>query len=1101
MQTDAKMARAYEINDAAASAQQFTQVACDPRRSVVVEACAGSGKTWLLVARMLRLLLAGSAPSELLAITFTRKAAQEMRERLLHLLHDLATKSAHEVQILLQERGIELTQIDGFMPTARGLYERVLSSPQALSIDTFHSWFARLIQIAPLASGVPHGYTLSDSSGELLIEAYSRLMRQLNDSSNAEIKASLLLLYELVGDSNTKKLLEAFINKRAEWWAATQSADPFEILRELCGEDGERDARWSVWDDQQLKSRIGRMARLLGRGSKSYQDRAIAIEMAITAGFSLENFDNLCNQFLDVKGVPRKIRVTKELTKALEGEFGSDGLIVFEEEFSKVATELQYIQRRSAEPHVLKLNAALFNVGAAYVEQYQLVKAEQRIFDFADLEWHAYRLLTDNEHAHYLHCRLDTRYKHILLDEFQDTNPLQWSIVRAWLNAYGDDGSKPSVFVVGDPKQSIYRFRRAEPRVFDAAREMLRSQGAAVLRTNQTRRNAAGIVAVLNASLASNPIYSPQTTFSEIEGAVWRLPLIAEVENTVEPKRENASTFALRNPLTTPREEEDDERRLDEGRAVAQAILQAKHELSISGQKVHWSDVMLLVKKRNNLIAYEIALREAGIPFVSDKRGGLLESLEIVDLIALLTFLMTPSDNRALAHVLKSPIMGASDDDLILLAQGRESDWWRRLQTVAQESALPALQRAASLLEKWLQCAMHLSVHELLDKMIHESQLLTRYAQSSSPLLRSQVIGNIQAFTELALNLDAGRYPSLPKFIDALKTLQNGAQNDAPDEANIDASIDAVRILTIHSAKGLEAKIVAILDANHSESMREDAGVLCEWPQDQQAPTHFSAFGRKADRGVARDGLFAEEEKLKAQEDWNLLYVAVTRAKELCILSGVMGTKNVDHEGVIDGSWYERLRMVPEKICDAAMKVEHSAQESHFDLPIFDPPVLLSAFDGQPAPIDSNAIDEGIALHALLERLTHSRAWPIQVPDADLIARWLSCQATLAMAMREQALQILSQVELERFYNPQIYRAAYNEMEVICAEGVFRIDRLVVLDDAIWILDYKRNVLALELTAYRAQLHRYRLAVSALYEGKKIQTALITSDGQLIELN
>jgi hypothetical protein len=106
------------------------------------------------------------------------------------------------------------------------------------------------------------------------------------------------------------------------------------------------------------------------------------------------------------------------------------------------------------------------------------VKSEQRVLDFADLEWQAYRLLNDEASAAYLQTRLDARYKHILLDEFQDTNPLQWSIVRSWLRAYGDDAAQPSVFVVGDPKQSIYRFRRAEPRVFVAARDLLRAQGA-----------------------------------------------------------------------------------------------------------------------------------------------------------------------------------------------------------------------------------------------------------------------------------------------------------------------------------------------------------------------------------------------------------------------------------------------------------------------------------------------------------------------------------------------------------------------------------------------------------------------------------------------
>ncbi|MGH8809884.1 MAG: UvrD-helicase domain-containing protein, partial [Noviherbaspirillum sp.] len=555
------------------------------------------------------------------------------------------------------------------------------------------------------------------------------------------------------------------------------------------------DARLLLWDDERLCARVMHVAGLLGRGTAVNRKRATAIESAMTAGASIDSFDALCHEFFNGDGEVRKNNKTKDLVKALEQNYGADGVAVFEEEFEALWAELQQLRKRSFERQVLALNAALFVAGSALLEQYQAVKAEQRVFDFGDLEWHAYRLLTDENHAAYLQSRLDARYKHILLDEFQDTNPLQWSIVRAWLNAYGDDAQQPSVFVVGDPKQSIYRFRRAEPRVFDAARDMLSALGADVLRTNQTRRNAAAIVMVLNESFVSNPIFAAQTTLAPQEGVVWRLPLI---RNGEEEKTETVG-FALRNPLTTPRPEEEDARRLDEGRAAAQAIVAAMREFSSrSGREAKWSDVMLLVKKRTYLGAYESALRAAGIPFVSDKRGGLLESLEVADLIALLSFLITPGDNRALAHVLKSPIFGADDEDLIVLAQRAETAWWLRLVAAAANGASPTLRRASALLQSWLEAAPRLPVHDLLDLILHEGELVARYARTAQPAMRAQVLGNIDAFTELALNLDAGRYPSLPKFIDALRVLKNGADNDAPDEAAVDAAVDAVRILTIH---------------------------------------------------------------------------------------------------------------------------------------------------------------------------------------------------------------------------------------------------------------------------------------------------------------
>ncbi|WP_184013429.1 UvrD-helicase domain-containing protein [Glaciimonas immobilis] len=1155
------------MNGAPVASQAFINAACDPQHSVVVEACAGSGKTWLLVGRMLRLLLAGAAPSELLAITFTRKAAQEMRERLLELLRDLALRPDDEVRVLLLERGILPQDIRRIMPAARSLYERVLSSAQSLSIDTFHSWFARLLQIAPLNSGVPHGYALTEKTGELLADAYRRLMQSLNDKSNVDTRQALLALYALVGDASARKLLNAFVSKRAEWWASTMAphdlATPLVWLTDLCGHDVELDARLSLWDDPKLSDRIKNIAWLLGQGTPTNQNRATAIEIALTEGPGLANFDALCHQFFDDNGKPRGNAKTKNLKKALEDNFGADGISAFDDEFFSIGEALKLLRRRSGERDVLALNTALFIVGNAFVDIYQAIKAEQRVFDFADLEWQAYRLLTNPESAAYIQSRLDTRYKHILLDEFQDTNPLQWSIVRAWLSAYGEDAGQPSVFIVGDPKQSIYRFRRAEPRVFVAARDLLQQQGATILQANQTRRNATAIIAVLNTSFHANPLFSAQTTLGEEGGAVWRLPLVQQrIQPTAEQNTlpangdtlEDASEPAdssmpqgLRNPLTTPREESEDARRRHEGASVAQALIAARHQLQIKtsggNRAVRWSDVMLLVKKRTHLGAYENALRNAGIPYMSDRRGGLLESLEISDLIALLTFLITPDDNRALAHILKSPIFSATDDDLIVLAQRPEKGWWLRLLTTAQDdAAIPAseaLQRAAGLLMHWLAVSPGLPVHDLLDVILHQGQLVERYAQAAPALTRSQAIGNIEAFIALALNMDAGRYPSLPKFIDALRVLQNTAESDAPDEASIDASIDAVRILTVHSAKGLEAPIVVLLDANHSDPARDDIGVLCDWPQDADAPVHFSAFGRVADRGAARDQLFNAEEGYKAQEDWNLLYVATTRAKQLLIISGVAGARSAS-TGVTEGSWYARLESVPEMSVEAiiastgsdASATINAERDAKFVLPVFDPDVLplpqqgvSAAFnDEEIGPLsslplfidvgnainpdasndvdslDSNeAVKEGIALHVLLERLTQHGHWPIKIPDVAVIARWLPCPLTMASIVHQQASTILAQPSLAHFFDPALHQSARNEMEIM-TDVALRFDRVVIFEDEVWILDYKRQLLDNERTAYQAQLASYRAAAAKVFIGKTLKTAVITADGQLWEL-
>lgn len=1094
----------YQINGANSNAEQFINVACNPHHSVVVEACAGSGKTWLLVARMLRLLLAGAEPAELLAITFTRKAAQEMRQRLLELLQELALAEDEKVSQLLAERGIPTAELEQVIVKARGLYERVLSSPQALTLDTFHSWFGRLIQVAPLNSGVPHGFTLTESTSELRREAYRQLMASLSSEKNGDIKAALIFLYEELGDFTTKKLLEEFLDKRAEWWACNQDpvyGAPLDWLRDLCGEDALADARLSLWQDDAWLERIQQVARWLGQGTPVNQKRAAAIETALSNGPSVENFFALCHEFFGTDDKNRSNTKTNALLAALEKDLGCDCVAVFEDECSLIGDKLRHLQQRSGEKKVIRINQALFEIGAAYVDVYQTLKTDQRVVDFSDLEWHAYQLLHSGQHVAYMQSRLDTRYKHILLDEFQDTNPLQWSIVRAWLDGYGADIDRPSMFIVGDPKQSIYRFRRADPRVFSAAKNLLLAQGAMMLRTNQTRRNADAIVQVLNSSMAQNPLYTLQTTLYNSTGAVWRLPLV----NAEESVEQGEEVTGLRNPLIQPMQETEDLRRLEEGRMVVHTLHAARNLAMESGDPLSWSEVMLLVRRRTHLSAYETAFREAGIPFVSGRRGGLLVSLEITDLIALLKFLITPGDNQALAHVLKSPIISASDDDLIVLSQRGASSWWKRL--LALESKNATLQRAATLLTEWMNVAHSLPVHDLLDRILHQGELVQRYAQQAASTNRSQVIGNLAAFTELALNMDAGRYPSLPKFIAALNDYQSGAEGDAPDEAQTDMQLengaDAVRILTIHSAKGLEARVVVLVDANHSDAAQDTLGILCAWPLEEGSQQkHFSAFGRKKERGAARDALFKLEEQLAAQENWNLLYVAATRAKQCLIISGVAGSKTA----INSDSWYARLHDVAE--FDVLPKSEadlQSAQQAQFTLSTFVAPNLL--FPVRKLNPSSDAQLEGIALHSLMERLTNNStthstsnsAWSIAIPEAPAIAKWLACSVTLAQTIRVQAQAILGNVELERFFNPAHFRFARNEMNIVVQQKIVRLDRVVVFDDSVWVLDFKRQLLETERADYEMQLSEYSAALRQIYKQEKICAGFILADGNLVE--
>lgn len=1118
-------AHSHEVNGAAVGARAFIECAGDPARSAVVEACAGSGKTWLLVSRMLRLLLAGAEPSELLAITFTRKAAREMRERLLQLLRELALLSPDRAGALLIERGVDQAHLPVLLPVARKLYARILASPAGLSIDTFHSWFAMLLRAAPLASGVPHSFALTEKTGELRREAHLRFMQSLDQPGHAGLRQSLFSLYDLAGDRGAKRLLDAFIDKRAEWWAACGNFDAFDAaeisntsnasrplawLRDLCGRDGTADARQDLWRDHALLARILDVTRILSAGGKRNRERADAIAEALSGSASPENFSRLLAQFCDERRHPRGNDLRSgDLRLALRERFGTDGATAFQDEFAAIARELLALERRGMESRVLELNALLFEVGSAYLAHYQALKSERRVLDFSDLEWHAYRLLTHEDHAAHLQSRLDARYRHILLDEFQDTNPLQWCILRTWLEAYGGDAEPPSVFIVGDPKQSIYRFRRAEPRVFDAARGMLAQRGADVLRTSQTRRNAGEIIGVLNAVFAANPIHAPHSTLRDTGGAVWRLPLARNNAASSAPSFSSEFSIpALRDPLTDERQEDEDLRRLDEGRAVAEAIRAALQDMAQrTGGQERWSDAMVLVRRRTHIGAYENAFRMAGIPFLSDRRGGLLASLEASDLIALLGFLTMPGDSRSLAHALKSPIFGASDEDLIHLARSDADPrryWWPRLRACAangRAGASPALRRAAVLLAGWLEDAARLPLHELLDRIVHQGNLVQRYAQAAHPALRSQVIGNIEAFIELGLQFNAGNYPSLPRFLDSLR-LEQETESEGPVEAAVDSALDAVRIRTIHGAKGLEAPVVALVDANHSEPARDDAGILCRWRLDADSPDHFSCYGRVDERGAARDTLFAEEDRQRRQEDWNLLYVAATRASEILIVSGVAAARGAMADGCNEGSWYHRFGFVPVIDMGSAIAAWRggSANTKEFSLSLFDPEPVAERPVRQVGIRLGRTTEEARILNSLMQRLTEVPQWPVRVPPPEHLQDWLGCAPAAAMAVHARAERILSASPLERYFNPTHFVFARNSLEIIDAGESLLCDRVVVFKDEVWILVYLCDMPAgVDGKEHDEALRgRVRSAAQALFPGKDVKVGAIMVDGGLV---
>ncbi|MDO9008119.1 MAG: UvrD-helicase domain-containing protein, partial [Thiobacillus sp.] len=434
--------------------------ALSPAHSAVVEACAGSGKTWLLVSRMIRLLLAGAPPSELLAITFTRKAAQEMTDRLHEWLRLLALADDATVRDFLRQRAVPDDEIEALLPRARGLLETVLTAIPGPTVTTFHGWFLDLLKRAPMEFGVPWGAPLLERPSQLEGEVRDRLLAQCAAAPESPNGVALLALLDDIGEHNLHALLRRFLQARAEWWAYTAGqpnpvAYALEQLRSGLHPDLDADPIAAFWADELMLARIKRVGLGLEKGSDAEFKNSAAIQQALAA----TDFDGLCGLILKKDG-GRRLKKANALTlKAMGAEADT-----FLRDYETLEIAFETISAIQTDQRIWALNRHGLQLGHALLAAYQDAKSQQGVIDFADAEWQACRLLQSEEHAPGLALKLDARYRHLLLDEFQDTNPLQWQALSTWLTAAREADSDMTVFMVGDPKQAIYRFRRGEAR-------------------------------------------------------------------------------------------------------------------------------------------------------------------------------------------------------------------------------------------------------------------------------------------------------------------------------------------------------------------------------------------------------------------------------------------------------------------------------------------------------------------------------------------------------------------------------------------------------------------------------------------------------------
>ena len=1078
-----------------------------PLRNANVFASAGSGKTWLLITRICRLLLAGAEPQHILAITFTRKSAAEMRARLFDTLARWAVADDQQLSVFLCDIGESANAQN--IKCARSLYEKCLFSEQKIRISTFHAFCEEVTRAFPLESELPTSFEVNEHFQIYAAQAWQQLLQQ--SEKDEALQQALDELYKFCyGYRGARNALMCFLAARSEWRTYTLDArDPIHfayqnLLRDL---GDEKDDQTTYLGSDECSKDLQEYRRIL-QTSPAQTHRQWADKLTLLLDDDIPDKHLFAARLkailLTGKNDIRKLTVSKKWQSLLD----EDEIQHLTNTHSQVGASLLNFINAQKHNRLLRANHAWYVAGHQLLKRFQAVKFSQGIVDFNDLEWETFRLLQHEHNVQWVQYKLGQRIRHFLVDEFQDTNPTQWHLLKPLVEASHEqhDASAASLFLVGDVKQSIYQFRGANPEIqMIASAWSQASLDSNDISNDHSWRSSPAIINLVNEVFQHSSMPDTFSTFIPHScqhetrwGKVRILPLVA-IE-------EKPALQEFRDPLTTPYIDSEKSAHFHEGCLIAKEIKTLiENDTPIyegdSVRAAHYGDILILTRNRSHLHDIKAGLLQARIPFNANDPTRLLEYLEIKDMMALLSVLINPYDDLSLAQVLRSPIFRAVEADLIELRQEDATQWWKKLEHVAtSKPAHHPLSSALRQLIDWQKLADRIPVHDLISHIYNQANILAHYQSSVSEFEAAHVCNRLNQFLHQCLELDSGRYSGISRFLRKIRLLNPDVSAENENQGG-----NAVEIITVHSAKGLEAPIVFIADSGPNHEPPEQFSALTQWPAELSAPTAFML-------GCSKDKMSESAALVKARiqssdEELNLLYVALTRAKQILVMTGSHSRRggNSWHGmlcsvlGIESGETYEQefLNRPPLTRIPA---VDEFIQTSDIPAQLFQP---LDVSRYQPAQTEpaSAVTREGIIIHKILEILSANRA----LSDQQLLNR-LSLETRFDVApdelihFKQEVINCLQDKHVKTMFEPGDNQQIFNEFAIATPDDehtINIIDRLIISDELAWIIDFKtQSDVSMDNARQLAQMHapqlvRYKQAVKTLYPDLPIRCSIV----------
>lgn len=1116
--------------------------ASDPSASVWVAASAGTGKTFVLTNRVLRILLSGTRPEKILCLTFTKAAAAEMANRLNKRLGKWVVSKPEwlckEIRNLTGEAPTEAQQ-----DYARKLFARVLEVPGGLKILTIHSFCQSLLGRFPLEAGIaPHFQVmderttfehLSRARDSILAEAQAEINQPLADamahiSHKATENTFAELIKELIGQRSG---LERMLGRFRMFEDALTALGKMLNLKSTETQEGIIEAACSENSFNGTVLR-GAVESLLSGSAKNQENGEKMASWYAAPEDRPRNFDDYKLAFLTKSGGIRKALMPKKMAADCPAEF---------EAMTHEAARLLVIEEKLKLLILLKNSAALLTIGSAMLEAFRDSKKRHAVMDYDDLILKVTGLIGRLGIADWILFKLDGGIDHILIDEAQDTNPEQWQVVKTLANEFfvGESRSEVprTIFAVGDVKQSIYSFQRADPKEFVDNRRIFEQKSSDAGRPFHnvslalSFRSTAAVLNVVD-QVFSAPESRMALSFSD-EKIIHRPSRTGQaglVELWPTEKPDDMPEPDDWQPPVIQQPAESTEMKL--AIRIADRIegwLKNKEILVSKGRPIKPGDIMILVRRRTIFDDYMIrALKARDIPVAGQDKMELSQQIAVMDLIAMGNFVLLPSDDLTLAVVLKSPFIGFSEQDLYDLAYGRRDSLWSAL--LSRKAEREIFGRAHDLLVACLNFADTAPPFEFY------GNLLTTLGGRESLLGRLGEEANdpIDEFMQLAMSYEANNILALQGFLSWIE------RGDVQIKRDMEQGQPQVRIMTIHGAKGLQAPIVILPDTCQVPTR----GSKLLWAGPERERLLFWPGNKDFELGpcaIARE----EINRTRDQEYQRLLYVAMTRAEDRLYITGWEGKRDR-----IDTCWYDVIRIALEKMDDVEkgddgyllrltcpqdekinpeppVKKERVAEAA---LPIWakcappmeptpsrplspsrpteDEPAVLSPLQsGLRKNKDNRRFHRGRMIHRLLEILPDLA----EEKREDVARKFLEQTAyELDEADITQIIQQISAILTDEDFAEVFSQNSRAEVSIVGLVGNVpvsgQVDRLVVTDSQILIIDYKTNRPPPKNTAdvsplYLRQMAAYRAVLSDIYPDKTIRCMLLWTDvGRLMEL-